>query len=118
MLLVAMVAVAVIAPAAGAAREFFNAAEKQEIRRVVAKVLPGCRADFGDIESGAGIVVGPSSFNLLYFYVKRDGEMIVENPPTGYKAKLEKIGWKIFSIMERWPAQRWLAPGPKELRGK
>jgi len=116
-ILLAMV-VAVYAPAAEAAGAFFNTAEQDEIQRVVAKVLPGCRADFGDIESGAGIIVGPPRFNLLYLYVKRDGDLFADKPLTGYKTASEKIWRKVFEIMDRWPAARFLAPGPKELRGE
>jgi hypothetical protein len=113
----AMVAVAVVTPPAGAAGQFFNSAEKNEIQRVVAEVLPGCRADFGCTDQGTGIIVGTCHKNLLYFYIKKDGEMIVGNPPAKLKKTLEKIGGKIYAIMDRWPAARFLAPGPKELRG-
>lgn len=116
-ILTVLVATAIFAPGAGA-EEFFRPDEKQAICAVVAEVLPGCTAEFADIGTGTGILVGPPQFNLLYFYVKRNGELIVEKPPVGYKVVLEKIGWAIYGVMESWPAQRALGPGPKELRGE
>jgi hypothetical protein len=115
--LVVMVAVAVVTPAAGAG-EFFKSAEEAKIRAVVAEALPGCNASIADTDAGTGILVGPQQKNILYFFIKRDGDMRVQELNAGHRIALEKIARVICEIMETWPAQRWLASGPKELRGK
>jgi len=104
--LVLAIVLAVIIPAAAWAGEYFNQVERKEIRRTVAKVLPGMGVDFNDTKvGGVGIFIGPlRDGNFLFIPVNADGEMFIYKAPAEY----EKAAWEIlktvFRIIDNRPA--------------
>jgi hypothetical protein len=102
-----ILAIILAIPAVAAwAGEYFSPAEKDQIRRIVAEVLPRAEVDFVDTEiKGAGVLIGPlPDGNNLFIHANSDAEIFTYQLPAEYMAAAMRVIETVYRIVDNRPA--------------